>query len=58
MNNAPEVIARRLAYEILGFAQFESPRDVALHPGCALHSVWRKHDDTNFLFFFSFSTCD
>jgi hypothetical protein len=25
----------------------------AVQPGCALHSVWRKHDDTDFLFSFS-----
>jgi hypothetical protein len=32
MNSAPDVLARRLAYKIPGSAQFESPRDAALHP--------------------------
>jgi hypothetical protein len=32
--------------------------DAAVQPGGLLHSVWRKHGDTNFLFFFSQSSLD
>ncbi|MBR1200708.1 hypothetical protein JQ574_32405 [Bradyrhizobium sp. AUGA SZCCT0158] len=33
--------------------QRESSCHAAVQPDRMLHSVWRKHDDTNFLFFFS-----
>jgi hypothetical protein len=38
--------------------QCESSCHAAVQPENALRSVWRKHDDTNFLFSFSQSTFD
>jgi len=38
--------------------EFESSCYAAVQPESALHSVWLKHGDTNFLFFLSRSTFD